>query len=552
MICFSFNSEGQSSYIHNGHNIYHHLDRLDVLYQINGDIHSSFKPYARSDVRALSKNHDCSSMDHNDHILQHYFMQDLSFLADSLYESQKGFLKSFYKSPAHFFEIKEADFSLVINPILNFQIGYESENDDVIFLNKRGIELYGTLDEKLYFYTNFHENQSNFLNYITPFIDKYKAIPGQGNYKPYQSAVFEGASGFDYSNAQAYLGYKISKHSLLELGHNKQFVGNGMRSLLLGDSGQNYFYLKFNVRFWKIEYQSLFTELSSISARQTVNTELLPKKYMASHYLSFKPSKKFEIGLFESVVYSRENHFEFQYLNPVILYRTAEHYLDSPDNVLIGLNGKWNIFSRISLYGQFVLDEFNFSEFFDGTNWWGNKYGIQAGLKYFNVLGVKNLDLQTEFNRVRPYTYSHFQESEEIQGISVSSYSHFYQPLAHPLGANFSEVIFKLRYQPTRRLILEGRYLYTVVGRDNNTNFGSDILLLNTTRTDDYGILQHQGARSEIQNLSLDMSYELFYNFFIDLQVMLRKDTNLELGNTNTTFINSGIRYNIHNTKIDY
>ena len=55
--------------------------------------------------------------------------------------------------------------------------------------------------------------------------------------------------------------------------------------------------------------------------------------------------------------------------------------------------------------------------------------GIQLGAKYIDAFGIKNLDLQLEYNRVRPFTYSHRD--------SVANYTHYNQPLAHPLGANF-------------------------------------------------------------------------------------------------------------------
>ena len=541
----------QSSYVPAHHPAYHAYDRINVLSNIDTDIHTSFKYYFRDDIKSLLLTHNEDSLGHCVDLtfLRKEFLYSLE---DSIYSHRKGLWNTFYKNPAHLFELRTEDFNLIIDPSLNLRFGRENEEGENIFLNQRGIELHGTLDQKLYFYTSIQENQSNFLNYIEPFIERYNAIPGYANYKDFQSSIISSLSGLDYGNAQAYLGYKISKHVNLELGHNKHFIGNGMRSLLLSDFSQNYFYFKMNVRVWKIQYQSIFAELSSISSRQTPNNVLLPKKYMASHYLNFKPSPAFEIGLFESVIFSRENHFEFQYLNPLILYRSAEHFLDSPDNVLLGLNLKLNLFNRLSLYSQFILDDIQLGEFFNGSNFWGNKFGYQLGLKYFDILNIKYLDAQVEMNRVRPYTYSHFQESTAIPAQSVSSYSHFNQALAHPLGANFTEVIFKLRYQPVPKVVLEGRYIYNIVGRDNNGNYGSDILLTNLNRVRDFDVTYHQGARSNISMLDLDVSYEVFHDFYLDLRVLLRKDENAELGDLNTTFFTTGIRYNIYNSKIDY
>ncbi len=307
----------QSEYYKSGHLVEQTLDRLDILYTSDHTFHHSVKNYSRERVFNYLRNVKTSNLKPLDSWDIQYLLKD-SLLSNSINDN-KGFWKSFYENPSHFYEYQNEDFSFVLNPVLYFRLGEDLENEEFIFQNTRGLELYGQLDQKFYFYTSLFENQSNFLNYIRPYISQYNAIPGQGNYKDYQSSLIDAFQGFDYSNAQAYLGYKLSKHAFLELGHGKHFIGNGQRSLLLSDDGQNYFYLKFKVEIWKLYYQSIFAELSSVSARYNPGNNILPKKYMASHYLGFKPNQKFEIGLFESVVFSRENHFEFQYLNPIII-----------------------------------------------------------------------------------------------------------------------------------------------------------------------------------------------------------------------------------------
>lgn len=539
----------QSSHLYQNHKHHHFLERMDVLLGTD-KIHFSLRKYSRDKLIRFTQDLDSSIVTKKD--LQDIYAIQKDNTSQRTYPNRKGFLKQFYKNPAHLYQLETTDFSLIINPILNLRTGYESEAEELIYLNSRGIEMYGSLDNKLYFYTTFHENQSNFLNYQQPFIDQYKAIRGQGNYKDYQSSVITSINGYDYGFAKAYLGIQVSKHTQLELGHDRHFIGNGMRSLLLGDSGHNYFYLKFDVKVWKLHYQSLFAELSTISARYTLNDILLPKKYLAAHYFSYKPKKNFEIGFFEGIVFSRENNFELQYLNPVIFYRTIEHQLDSPDNVLLGMNLKWNFFQQFSLYGQLILDELNLGELRSGDQWWANKYGLQLGLKYFNILGVDHLDGQIEWNKVRPFTYSGRAPNEDFPEFSVANYSHYNQPLAHPLGANFTELIFKLRYQPTQKLIATARYLSTKVGRNTDINYGSEIQWPNVTRNAEYGVAQNQGALSSIHLLDLNISYELFHNFYLDLQFLTRRDTNSNLTSYSTDFGGAGIRYNISQRTIDY
>lgn len=512
-------------------------------------IHSSIRNMSFRDVISILKK-EKPFLSSKDTYLKDLYIKNLSVGED--YSNQKGFLNAFYKSSAHFFEVDEKDFKLVLNPILNLQFGREYSGNRNIFLNQRGLELWGELDDAFYFYSSFFENQASFFNYINPFIEQYKSIPGQGNYKFFNSSLFNTPDAFDFSNAVAYLGFKISKNAQLELGHGHNFFGNGLRSLLLSDFANNYFYFKINLRVWKLHYQTIIAELSSGTARFRPDNILLPKKYMATHYLSFKVNPKLELALFESVVFSRENQFELQYLNPVILYRTVEHFLDSPDNVLIGFNANWQLNNFTSLYGQFVLDDLKTSELFNNSGWWANKYGLQLGFKYLNILGISNLDGQLEYNVVRPFTYSHHVQSEAFPEISVSNYSHYNQALAHPLGANFREVMFVLRYLLNHKLQLQGSYIYTNVGRNNIENYGSDILIPNGSRVSNFDNTVLQGSLSKISIFDFKASYSLFHNFYLDLFFKYRTDKNPDFQNTKTHFIGSGIRYNIGNTQIDY
>ena len=555
LLCLSFSLAvtiglSQSSYVVRSHPAAQTIDTLDVLHHTSEQLHSSNRRYAREDLLQVSNLADTSTLSNIDNASLNNIIKDNQGLEP--YRERKGFLKHFYKNPVHLYQAETEDFSLVINPKLNIKLGYETESSELIFHNGRGLELYGALDNKIYFYTSFMENQSNFFNYQEPFIDEFQTVRGIGNFKTYQSSVFESISGYDYGRATAYFGVNISKHTKLELGHDRHFIGNGMRSLLLGDEGPNYFYLKFNARFWKFDYQTLFAELTSISAKSTPNDNLLPKKFMATHYLSYKPNPKFELGFFESIVFARENQFELQYLNPVIFYRTVEFQLDSPDNVLLGLNLKYNPIKQVSLYGQILLDEFRADEIFSSRQWWGNKYGLQFGIKYYNVLGISNLDVQLEYNRVRPYTYSHREPTEEFPDVTVSNYSHSFQPLAHPLGANFTENIIRVGYQPFPRLNFTFRFLSTRIGRDIDANYGSNVLRPDVTRVANFGNAQNQGSLSNIRLVDLKASFRLFHNGFIDIDLLSRHDRNEDLGDIRTFYLGTGFRYNFSSSSIDY
>jgi hypothetical protein len=459
--------------------------------------------------------------------------------------SKKSFLRIFYTRPAHLFALDEKDFYLRVNPILHFSVGKEKNDDGTLFINRRGVELRGGIDQSVFFSTQLIETQLRPASYIRQFEERYHSLPDAGLYKDFDSRIFDSNGAYDYLFSSGYVGFRISKHVGLQLGHGKNFIGDGYRSLLLSDFAKNYFYLKLNTRVWRFHYQNLFAELS---AREKLpGNVVVPKKYLAAHYLSFDISKTLSVGLFESVVFAREeNRFELQYLNPVILYRSIEHHVGSPDNVFVGLTARWDLANTVRLYSQFVLDEFKFAELFSNRGWWGNKNGLQFGVKYINVLGISQLDAQLEYNRVRPYTYSHYD--------SLGSYSHFNQPLAHPVGANFNEILFKLDYRPHQRLWLTGKLFLIEAGTDTDSvYFGADILHSNEDRTGEFGVHQRQGVAVSNGMFSFTATYMIKHNLFLEGTYFRRDyDSDEPQHDLLSQYFTVGIRWNYFESQTEF
>ena len=122
----------------------------------------------------------------------------------------------------------------------------------------------------------------------------------------------------------------------------------------------------------------------------------MKKKYAAFHHLSIAVTHWLNLGLYEGVIFDREDGFELQYLNPIVFYRSIEQELGSADNAIVGFDFKANIVRRISIYGQMVFDEFNFTHIRARDGWWANKFAVQTGVKYIDVAEISNFDLQLE------------------------------------------------------------------------------------------------------------------------------------------------------------
>ena len=121
--------------------------------------------------------------------------------------------------------------------------------------NTRGVAVRGRINNKIGFYSYITDNQERDPSYVRQWVSDRRAVPGNGLYK-----AFKG-TGYDYFDARGYITFNVAKYVDVVFGYDKNFIGNGHRSLLLSDFPANNLFLKLNTRIWKINYQNLFMEL---------------------------------------------------------------------------------------------------------------------------------------------------------------------------------------------------------------------------------------------------------------------------------------------------
>ena len=126
--------------------------------------------------------------------------------------------------------------------------------------------------------------------------------------------------------------------------------------------------------------------------------------------------------------------------------------------------------------------------------------------------------------------------------------------MAHPLGANFREVILKLRYQPVHKLVLDGRILMMNYGEDSPTEYwGNNILNSYNDRVQDFGNEIGQGIGTKTMIIGLDASYQIFHNTYIDAHFFYRKmDSDDNTLDNTTNYIGGGVRMNIGKMRMDF
>ena len=568
--------QAQGTAIPLGNDAYSIIDRLEIKTGIPVSFVSGMKPYLRGDVVRYALQLDTAGVaisgldrkdlywlfkDNNEWLSQREFTKSLlssettekshsqlSFESDK-YIERKPFLHSFYKSPANAFELNAKYFYLRINPLLNFRVGKDRYDDQWQFTNLRGFQLRGGIDDKVYFYADIEETQSRFAPYVTERIERDRAIQGAHLYKPYNSRVIKNLrDGYDYTIANGYFGFNLSRHIGMQFGHGSNFIGDGYRSLLLSNNSANYLYWKINTQIGKLSYQNIFAQFSTAN----MESDTFRRKYMATHLLNYKPFPGLDIAVFESVVIQPRDgdQFDFNYLNPVIFYRTVEYISGSNDNALLGMQLKYNFLKRFSMYGQLMLDEFNFKYLFSAgetrRGWWANKYALQGGIKYIDILGIDHLDGRLEFNYIRPYTYQHY---------NLTSYSNARQPLAHPIGANCKEINWQLRYQPRAKWRIDGRAIFLQTGEDSTFQrpYGQNVLSPYYRFPNEFGNTVGQGVSTNIFIAGIDLSYQFMHNMFAELQYFYRsKNSAIVSRNERSHYLGAGIRINIANRRMDW
>lgn len=527
----AINSFSQNGFTSNNNELEDLYDRYSILYSTD-TLFNDVKPYNNRDIKTLIRDNE-------------YVTNELSHIFQELRKERKKVTGLFYGYPESFLQVTKPNFYIRVNPILELKVGKEKDNSNMLYQAFRGGEITGSIGDKLNFYAQITENQYRPFSYIRQYGNGFN---GQNNYNfnPYYTywKNVNANQGYDFSNAIGYVEYNPNRHFSLMMGHDRNHYGYGYRSLFLGNNGAPYFQLKANAYIWKFHYQMMFAQMTGQYVRGA--DRLLPKKYAAFHLLTFKPNKKWDIGLFEGIIFHRNDGFDLNYLNPVIFYHSIEHSLGSSDNVLMGLQAKYNLNEHTQFYTQFLLDDIQVGEFLKKTGWWGNKYGVQFGARFINIFDIPQLDAQLELNAVRPYTYSHYSNDGTD---TIDNYTHYNQPLAHPYGANFVELHSKLTYRPISKLKLELLYNHSIRGYDiNGTSYGNNIFYNTTGNTipQEYNNTWFQGDKTTQQFLMASGQYQFFHNMFWDLDIFFRRSqSNLTTTSQSMWGVSTGLRINL-------
>jgi hypothetical protein len=547
LFCFmAKESRGQDTYLPFGSDEYYLLDRMETRSgNLSNKLFLNTRPVSRSStvefLTAVKSNFYNSG---NSNIDFYNINRAISISGEwtkpngnGAVTSKHPVLNTFYKKQPDLINVNKDGFHLVINPILGFQGMYESDKPrSGLFSTTQGAEFRGKLRDYAGFYFSITNNYDEVPSYVNEWISMNHAVPGAGKYNL-------SGNGYQYLKIRGYVDVPLIRNTInLTLGYDQHFIGDGYRSLFLSDFAEGAAFARINTKIWKFNYQNLYLLLKPQSSFGEPATS--GYKYATAHYLSLNVTRWLNIGFFETVTFSRQDHFEFGYLNPIIFYRAVERSFGSPDKVAIGFSAKAIALKHVQLYSQVLINEFTSKELFSGNGYWANKWGVQLGAKYFDAFGIGNLDLQGEVNVVRPYTYQHYASGINTSLANNSTYN---QTLAHPLGAGFAEITGFATYQPLPRLTINAKAMYYMQGVDTGVNNGTNILKDYNTRPNDFGVSLINGPQANVILFNLNASYELRPRLYFDIGGTYRsyKVENDLLPDQSSFMLTAGLRLNL-------
>ncbi|NIA30810.1 MAG: hypothetical protein GWP06_12970 [Actinobacteria bacterium] len=364
-----------------------------------------------------------------------------------------------------------------------------------VFQAANGFVLWGTVGNHIGFYSNVRDTKEwgtrtyPHGNFST---DGLGFAQGHGNYMYHDETV-------------AYLVYTW-KYFNIQFGKDKNRWGPGYYGqLALSDIPTSYDQIKLQYVARRIKFTSLMGFLKNYTPDYFYGDA--QEKYLAAHRLEFSPIKQLDIGLSETIIFAGRK-FEPAYLNPMMFFRSAEHYLGDRDNATMGLDFELKIIADTKLYGELFIDDISTGKL--GSGFYGNKYAFLAGLYHVDIFGIPNLDVHLEYAHVRPYTYTHKED--------ITSYRHFTTNLGHRIGPNADDLFCELRYRTSRRLLIKSQFEIKRHGANTeNQNVGGSIFRPHTFPADPQYVDFLQGIREKTSSIGIVGSYEVIRNSFIEI-----------------------------------
>ncbi|UCG62468.1 MAG: hypothetical protein JSV52_04065 [Candidatus Zixiibacteriota bacterium] len=134
------------------------------------------------------------------------------------------------------------------------------------------------------------------------------------------------------------------------------------------------------------------------------NVEQFENRFFAGHRLDIHFSRRFRLGLFETVIFGGPGRqIDLLYLNPIVFFHADQINDGVDDNTLVGLDFVVKPRLGVKLYGQLLVDDFQIENSSQGDQE-PDQYGMVLGTDLVEVMS--GLDVNVEYSRVTNWTFN--------------------------------------------------------------------------------------------------------------------------------------------------
>lgn len=512
ILCSIFSLTSLSQIVYqdiNKSSIYAYLDELANLQVIQ--LNTFSKPYSRELIAqklgAINKD-----------LLNKRQLVDLDFFLKE-YNKELKPNKDFDKRLDVLY-YKDSLFSFTINPVLGGEFSFNS-NDDYLHRYTGG-ELFGYLGKHVGFYASLRDNLETSVSQNEQFLNTNNGA----NYK---------GSG-DYSDMRGGITYAWNWGSVGLIKDNFTWGNNNFGANIISNKAPSFtrFELKVQpVKWFDFQYfhGSLSSEVRDSARSYTAGVRqrnVDVRKFLAANIFTFRPLKKLNISIGNSIVYS--DNLQAAFFIPFMFFKSIDHSIYSGSGNFGGGNSQlfFDISSRnlkgYHFYTSFYIDEISFSRMWDKSqhsNFVSMKFGAQR-----SNLFDKNITISAEYTRTNPITYRHFVNTTTFESNNYN--------IGHYLRDNAQELAVSLNVKPFARFNFDVVYILADKGEE---------YFYPGTGTSVWGLPFMEFSTWRSNALRVGASYELFNDvlFSVDYQYRSVRGINAHIytndlyqGETNT------------------
>lgn len=178
------------------------------------------------------------------------------------------------------------------------------------------------------------------------------------------------------------------------------------------------------------------------------NKKWYPQKYLSVHSFDYRPSDKFSISFFESVIYG--GRLDLLYLLPFSPYMVSQGLVGFNDNCFLGGMFTVKPIQGMKIDGVLYADDIDFNGLMKGNIYTKLRMAGQLGVAYApqksGIFTLASLD----YTMIMPYMYSHINETGNINlaDPNYQNYLHADSSFGAALDPNSDRINVKIKLRP--------------------------------------------------------------------------------------------------------